>query len=116
MFKKSFDFFRNVFAAAAAVLTGKDATPSNLLDLKGFGADRRGCMHAGQTKRGPGRKHYEGKPNQRRKPAVHGGNWQGLEYLTYMEHDAVTRSYFSMPSIPRDDPFHLWVLKDSRPK
>lgn len=30
---------------------------------------------------------YKGTPHQRLAPAIVGGNWQGVEYLTYAEHD-----------------------------
>lgn len=56
------------------------------------------------TKSGPGRYHGQGamtvhegvryvKPSQPRFPvAVHGGNWKGVKYLSYREHDELTRA------------------------
>lgn len=59
------------------------------------------------TKKGPGRYHGGGRmfvvrplltdirlvkrPEQRLRPAIEGGNWKGLEYLTYCEHDRIKR-------------------------
>lgn len=39
-----------------------------------------------------GRSTKRGYPGSKRlAPAIYGGNWQGLEYLTYREHDMLTR-------------------------
>lgn len=46
---------------------------------------------SGFTKSGPGRVHIEG-PSKRRFPvAGNGGNWQGVEYVSYREHDRIKR-------------------------
>ena len=60
------------------------------------------------TKKGPGRYAGRGKmvtirpmftdirivkdPQQRLAPAIVGGNWQGVEYLSYAEHDRCVRA------------------------
>ena len=41
------------------------------------------------TKRGPGRRHFQGKSERRFPVAVHGGNWQGQPYISYRELDRV---------------------------
>lgn len=127
MFKRGYSIMTSVFALAAAAFMGKDSTPENLVDLRGFGGGRIG--HGGRKGRGHGHGNcglkcwFERKfktdvtheDHKRLRPAVHGGNWQGQEYFTYMEHDAITRSYLSMPSIPRDDPFHATIVRKGRP-
>lgn len=43
------------------------------------------------TKRGPGRRHFQGASQRRFPVAAHGGNWQGQPYISYREHDHLTR-------------------------
>lgn len=62
------------------------------------------------TKSGPGRYHGQGAifthagkryvtPSERRFPvAIHGGNWKGAQYLSYREHDALTRERLAVQS------------------
>jgi hypothetical protein len=70
-------------------------------------------INRSHTKSGPGRTHGQCKlivdpqngnvlgvrsPSPTRSTANYGGNWQGKEYLTYREHDLVTRLTFSGPN------------------
>ena len=43
-------------------------------------------------------------PRQRLKPAIVGGNWKGIEYLTYAEHDACTRYALQAARSPNNKP------------
>jgi len=58
------------------------------------------------TKSGPGRYHGQGamfitpdgervvRKSKRRFPvALQGGNWQGMSYISYAQHDAIKRTY-----------------------
>jgi hypothetical protein len=72
------------------------------------------ARYRNHTKKGPGRYHGQGKlivvrpfltdvyltkqPERRLKPAIHGGNHVGAEYLTYAEHDECTRHTFNAKS------------------
>ena len=115
MFKRLISRLQSAFEAVVPWAVGRGTTPRTL-DLRGVGSNRLSSVRNGQTKAGSGRSHHGRKPRQRLRPAVHGGSWQGRDYLTYVEHDAITRSYLAMPSIPRDDPFHLELVKATRPK
>lgn len=64
------------------------------------------------TKSGPGRKHKARKPRRRLAPAQYGGNWKGIEYLTYREHDRVNR-LMRDERLTRDEA--LQVIRAARP-
>lgn len=64
-----------------------------------FGRGKAG--HA--TKRGPGRRHFQGKSQRRFPVAAHGGSWQGKTYLAYREHDRVFQLMSRPPFMTRGD-------------
>lgn len=67
------------------------------------------------TKSGPGRYHGQcgmfvfnerrivKNPQQRLAPAITGGSWKGLEYLTLAEHDRCTRAALNAPAGSKPD-------------